>query len=215
MRALAIAQIGRPASGTGAGCPLVLGLSSRYAQKRNRSPPRVKNLSPSVTFILGGAASGKSKFAENLCFKSAKSKSYIATSQVFDDEMKAKVAAHLRQRGTDWTTYEEPLEAATLLHQLPGDHICLLDCATMWLTNHLLAEHDLAAAQAKLLDAIKACPAELVIVSNEVGLGIVPENALARRFREAQGRLNIALAASADTVVQVTAGLPLVLKGQL
>jgi adenosylcobinamide kinase/adenosylcobinamide-phosphate guanylyltransferase len=161
-------------------------------------------LSPSVTFILGGAASGKSKFAENLCFKSAKSKSYIATSQVFDDEMKAKVAAHLRQRGTDWTTYEEPLEAATLLHQLPGDHICLLDCATMWLTNHLLAEHDLAAAQAKL-----------VIVSNEVGLGIVPENALARRFREAQGRLNIALAASADTVVQVTAGLPLVLKGQL
>ena len=85
----------------------------------------------------------------------------------------------------------------------------------MWLTNHLLADHDLATAQAELIEAISACPAELVVVSNEVGLGIVPENALARRFREAQGRLNIALAASADTVVQVTAGLPLVLKGQL
>ncbi|UWS80445.1 bifunctional adenosylcobinamide kinase/adenosylcobinamide-phosphate guanylyltransferase [Phaeobacter sp. G2] len=172
-------------------------------------------MSAPVTFILGGAASGKSKFAEDLCFKSSKPKSYIATSQVFDDEMQAKVAAHLRQRGNDWTTYEEPLEAAKLLHQLPQDHICLLDCATMWLTNHLLAEHDLVAAQSELLEAIEACPAELVIVSNEVGLGIVPENALARRFREAQGRLNIALAARADAVVQVTAGLPLVLKGQL
>ncbi|OIQ45838.1 MAG: bifunctional adenosylcobinamide kinase/adenosylcobinamide-phosphate guanylyltransferase [Roseobacter sp. MedPE-SW] len=172
-------------------------------------------MSASVTFILGGAASGKSKFAEDLCFRSRKTKSYLATSQVFDSEMKEKVAAHLRQRGPDWTTYEEPLKAAALLPQLPREQICLLDCATMWLTNHLLAEHDLAEAQAELIEAIGACPAELVIVSNEVGLGIVPENALARRFREAQGRLNIALAARADTVVQITAGLPLVLKGQL
>jgi len=194
---------------------LVLDAFSRYAQERNRSFLRIKNLSAPVTFILGGAASGKSKFAEDLCFKAAKPKSYVATSQVFDDEMKAKVAAHLRQRGTDWTTYEEPLEAAKLLHQLPSNHVCLLDCATMWLTNHLLADHDLAQAQAELLEAVHACPAELVVVSNEVGLGIVPENALARRFREAQGRLNIALAARADTVVQITAGLPLVLKGQL
>ncbi len=172
-------------------------------------------MSAPVTFILGGAASGKSKFAEDLCFKSAKPKSYLATSQVFDDEMKTKVATHLRQRGSDWTTYEEPLAAAAVLRQLPPEQICLLDCATMWLTNHLLAEHDLQAAQAELLAAIRTCPAELVVVSNEVGQGIVPENALARRFREAQGRLNIALAASADTVVKVTAGLPLVLKGQL
>lgn len=85
----------------------------------------------------------------------------------------------------------------------------------MWLTNHLLAENDLAAAEQDLLAAIDDCTAELVIVSNETGLGIVPENALARRFREAQGRLNIALAKRADTVVQVTAGLPLVLKGSL
>lgn len=85
----------------------------------------------------------------------------------------------------------------------------------MWLTNHLLADHDLQAAQDGLLAAVDQCRADLVIVSNETGLGIVPENALARRFREAQGRLNIALAARADTVVQVTAGLPLVLKGAL
>lgn len=129
--------------------------------------------------------------------------------------MKAKVATHLRQRGPGWTTYEEPFEAAKRLRQLSEDQICLLDCATMWLTNHLLAEHDLDAVQTELLAAISACRAELVVVSNEVGLGIVPDNALARRFREAQGRLNIALAARADTVVQVTAGLPMVLKGQL
>jgi adenosylcobinamide kinase/adenosylcobinamide-phosphate guanylyltransferase len=85
----------------------------------------------------------------------------------------------------------------------------------MWLTNHLLAEHDLTTEQATFLAAVARCQADVVIVSNETGLGIVPENKLARRFREAQGRLNIAIAAQADTVVQVTAGLPLVLKGSL
>lgn len=172
-------------------------------------------MSAPVTFILGGAASGKSKFAEELCFKSEKTKTYLATSQIFDDEMREKVKRHIFQRGDTWVTHEEPMQAAEILRQLGTDQICLLDCATMWLTNHLLAESDLEAEQEDLLQAIATCPAELVIVSNETGLGIVPENALARRFREAQGRLNIALAAGADTVVQVTAGLPLVLKGSL
>ena len=129
--------------------------------------------------------------------------------------MREKVKRHIFQRGSSWVTHEEPFLAAKVLRQLQPDQICLLDCATMWLTNHLLAENDLAAAEQDLLAAIDDCTAELVIVSNETGLGIVPENALARRFREAQGRLNIALAKRADTVVQVTAGLPLVLKGSL
>lgn len=110
-------------------------------------------------------------------------------------------------------TIEAPFELPPELAKLTEDQVCLIDCATMWLTNHLLAEVDLDQVQAKLLGALKDCAAQIVIVSNEVGHGIVPDNALSRRFREAQGRLNIALAAQADRVVQVTAGLPLVLKG--
>ncbi len=101
------------------------------------------------------------------------------------------------------------------LAALTDDQVCLIDCATMWLTNHLLAEMDMEQAQTELLDALRDCSAQVVIVSNEVGHGIVPDNALARQFREAQGRLNIALAAQADLVVQVIAGLPQVLKGKL
>lgn len=172
-------------------------------------------MTAAVTLILGGAASGKSAFAENLCISSGKPRAYWATSQVFDDEMRAKVEKHLKQRGAGWKTFEEPFDAAAILGGLSAGQICLVDCATMWLTNHLLAEHDLEAETERLLAATETCAADIVIVTNETGLGIVPENALARRFREAQGRLNIALAARADTVVQVTAGLPLVLKGTL
>lgn len=168
-----------------------------------------------LTLILGGAASGKSAFAENLVVSTGKNRVYLATSQVFDDEMRQKVDRHLAQRGGGWTTIEEPLDLRPVLSRLSSNQVCLVDCATIWLSNHLLAETDLGAVQADLLKALRACPAQIVIVSNEVGHGIVPDNALARRFREAQGRLNIALAAQADLVVQVTAGLPLVLKGQL
>ena len=172
-------------------------------------------MSANVTFILGGAASGKSAFAERLCVNSTKDRVYWATAHIFDTEMREKVSRHLTLRGSDWTTVEEPETASRVLSDLSSAQICLMDCATMWLTNHLLADHDLTEAESELLTAIDACRADLVIVSNETGLGIVPENALARRFREAQGRLNIALAARADRVVQVTAGLPLVLKGAL
>ncbi len=168
-----------------------------------------------LTFVLGGAASGKSAFAEQLVVLSGKSRVYLATSQVFDDEMRDKVKRHVSQRGSGWDTIEAPLDLGATLAELTPDQICLIDCATMWLTNHLLAEHDLQQAQTALLDALRDCPAPVVIVSNEVGHGIVPGNALSRQFREAQGRLNIALAAQADLVVQVTAGLPVVLKGQL
>ncbi len=170
---------------------------------------------PDLTFVIGGAASGKSAFAEQLVVSSGKTKAYIATSQVFDDEMRLKVDRHKAQRGPDWLTIEAPLDVAPALTTLTSDHACLIDCATMWLTNNLLAENDLEQCQRAFLDALKDCAAPVVLVSNEVGQGIVPDNALSRQFREAQGRLNIAIAAQADLVVQVTAGLPLALKGKL
>ncbi|WP_120632519.1 bifunctional adenosylcobinamide kinase/adenosylcobinamide-phosphate guanylyltransferase [Ruegeria sp. EL01] len=172
-------------------------------------------MNPDLTFVLGGAASGKSVFAEQLVVSSGKNRVYLATSQVFDDEMQKKIERHVSQRGTGWQTVEAPLDLAPVLVDLDSDQTCLIDCATMWLSNHLLAESDLDQEQSALLAALQTCQAQIVIVSNEVGHGIVPENALARRFREAQGRLNIALAAQANLVVQVTAGLPLVLKGTL
>lgn len=176
---------------------------------------KVIKVFPRVTFIVGGAASGKSAWAEGFMESSVKSKVYLATSQVLDDEMRAKVAAHVARRDPSWALIEAQMDLGPALSGLKTGQICLLDCATMWLSNHLLADSDPDVAQSALLAAIKNCRADLVIVSNEVGQGIVPENPLARRFREAQGRLNIALAARADLVVQVTVGLPLVLKGTL
>ncbi len=129
--------------------------------------------------------------------------------------MSQKVRRHITQRGAQWTTIEEPLDVAEVLPRLADGDVVLMECATMWLSNHLMSEHDLEAQTDRLLVAIENCPADVVVVTNETGLGIVPENALARRFREAQGRLNLALAAQADCVVFVTAGLSQVLKGAL
>ena len=170
---------------------------------------------PNLTFVLGGAASGKSAFAENLCLRCGLARVYIATSQIYDDEMRAKVDRHKAQRGDDWHTIEEPLLLADHLAGFDANHVILIDCATLWLSNVMLGEHDLAAQTQTLLTAIKAADAPVVIVSNEVGHGIVPDNALARQFRNAQGRLNQDIAAQAAVVVNVIAGLPQVLKGQL
>ncbi|MCF6234466.1 MAG: bifunctional adenosylcobinamide kinase/adenosylcobinamide-phosphate guanylyltransferase [Rhodobacteraceae bacterium] len=168
---------------------------------------------PKTTLVIGGAASGKSAWAEKLVISATRPKTYLATSQAHDTEMLVKINQHQARRDASWTLIEAPLNPP--LSTLRPGHICLLDCATMWLTNHLLAESNLPVTQSALLNAITTCPADLVIVTNEVGHGIVPGNALSRQFREAQGRLNIALAAQADLVVQIIAGLPLTLKGHL
>lgn len=140
---------------------------------------------------------------------------YIATAQAWDDEMRDRIALHRAQRGGGWITVESPLDVSVALSGALASEIVLVDCATLWLSNHLLAEADLAAQTDLLLRAIAACPAPVIVVSNEVGWSIVPENALARAFRDAQGRLNQHMAAQADLVVAVMAGLPLVLKGTL
>jgi len=164
---------------------------------------------------LGGAASGKSAFAEALVTGSDRTRVYLATAQALDDEMQSKLARHRQRRGPGWRTIEAPLDLGPALATASEHQVVLLDCITLWLSNHLLADHDLDAAQADLLAALETCAAPVVMVSNEVGLSVVPDNALARRFREAQGRLNQRLAARADLVINVIAGLPQVLKGHL
>ena len=170
---------------------------------------------PGLTLVLGGAASGKSEFAEGLVTATGRSRVYLATAQAYDDEMRAKLARHREARGPGWNTIEEPLETGRALATISGDTAVLLDCATMWLSNHLMAGNDLAEAEAGLMAGLALCAAPVVIVSNEVGASVVPENALARRFREAQGRLNQKLATKAGLVVNVIAGLPQALKGEL
>lgn len=180
---------------------------------RNLPQPLLDTL-PGLTLVIGGARSGKSRFAEGLARQSARPKTYIATAQAFDDEMRARIAAHRDGRGTDWHSVEAPLDLPAALARAPAG-VVLIDCATLWLTNLVLSEADIAGQTAGLLAALTASTSPVIIVTNELGLSIVPENALARRFRDDQGRLNQILAAQADLVVMVVAGLPLVLKGQL
>ncbi|MEL6888805.1 MAG: bifunctional adenosylcobinamide kinase/adenosylcobinamide-phosphate guanylyltransferase [Pseudomonadota bacterium] len=170
---------------------------------------------PPLTVVLGGAASGKSAVSESLIVNSGLTRVYLATSQVWDQEMQQKVDRHLSQRGTGWQTIETPVAVWDVLAARKAGEAVLLDCATMWLSNVMLGPHDLPAAQARLLEALGACKAPVVVVTNEVGQGIVPDNALSREFREAQGRLNIALAAQADCVLHVLAGLVQVRKGEM
>ncbi|MBV0913953.1 bifunctional adenosylcobinamide kinase/adenosylcobinamide-phosphate guanylyltransferase [Anianabacter salinae] len=170
---------------------------------------------PKLSIVLGGARSGKSYVAERLVLMTGRPRVYIATAQAFDDEMRARITAHRDQRGSGWRTIEAPHDPApALASAAPGD-VVLLDCATLWLSNRMLAEADLALETDALLAALADCAAPVVVVSNEVGMGIVPENALARRFRDAQGRLNQRLAAEAGLAVGVMAGLPFALKGAL
>lgn len=170
---------------------------------------------PKLTFVLGGAASGKSQWAENHSLRSGLEPVYLATSRVFDTEIAAKVEVHRSRRREVWLNFEADLILKPVLSGRTADQVVLIDCATMWLSNTMMDELDLGAAQTRLLADVAACPCPVVIVSNEVGHGIVPDNALARRFRDAQGRLNMALAAQSDLAVLVVAGLPQVLKGQL
>ena len=168
-----------------------------------------------LTLVTGGARSGKSRFAEGLVTATQRPRVYIATAQAWDDEMRSRIADHRDQRGADWTTLDAPYDLAGALRGVDGGAAVLVDCLTLWLTNVMLAEADIAAESATLLEALAACPAPVTVVTNELGWSIVPENALARRFRDAQGRLNQQIAAQADRVITVISGLPLVLKGSL
>lgn len=167
----------------------------------------------SVALILGGARSGKSRFAEELAINSGLRRVYVATSPVIDTEMDERIALHRAQRGNDWRTIEEELDlVGVLTREAAPDTVILVDCLTLWLNNLLYRERDVALEARRLAEALESIKGPCVLVSNEVGMGIVPENALARSFRDAQGRLNQDIAAVAQKVIFVAAGLPLVLK---
>ncbi len=172
-------------------------------------------MEPKLTLVLGGASSGKSAWAERLVESFGGARLYLATAQPQDREMRARIARHRARRGPGWRTREEPLAPGAALAGLGPADCVLLDCATLWLSNHLLAGSDIAAETDNLLESLCRCRARVVVVSNEVGHGIIPASALARRFREAQGQLNIRLAEQADLVVLITAGLAQTLKGRL
>lgn len=164
----------------------------------------------SVVLVLGGARSGKSHFAESLCHAP---RCYIATAQAFDEEMKERIAKHVIERGLQWITREAPLDVVGALREAKGD--VLLDCLTLWLTNLMMAEKDFEQALDGLLVQLQASKQRVVIVSNELGLGLVPEHGLSRRFRDMHGLMNQRVAAVADCVVFTVAGIAQVIKGRL
>jgi adenosylcobinamide kinase / adenosylcobinamide-phosphate guanylyltransferase len=169
-----------------------------------------------VTLVLGGARSGKSSFAQVQAQAeqagSGRRLVMIATGQALDEEMRQRIALHRAERGEAWVTMEVPVDLPSALAALRPEDVAVVDCLTLWLTNLMLAGMDLKAAGGALVEAVRAVQNPLWLVSNEVGLGIVPENAMARRFRDAAGRLHRQLAAVADHVVLVVAGLPMVVK---
>jgi len=166
-----------------------------------------------VTLVTGGARSGKSRYGESLITALPPPWVYVATAEAGDAEMTARIADHQARRSTDWTIIEAQHELVTIFSRIDAATPVLVDCLTLWLSNRLLADADLEKETEKLAAALAHHRGPTVLITNEVGSGIVPDNALARRFRDAQGRLNQHMAALADRVVLVVAGLPLVLKG--
>jgi adenosylcobinamide kinase/adenosylcobinamide-phosphate guanylyltransferase len=164
--------------------------------------------------ILGGARSGKSALAVQLAQASQHAVTFIATAEARDAEMAERIARHRAARPSDWRVVETPITlAAALRAECATDRIVIVDCLTLWLSNLLLAEAPIAAECTAFTDTLPALPGRILLVANEVGLGIVPENALARRFRDQAGALNQAVARLCERVILVTAGLPMVLKG--
>ena len=173
------------------------------------------SLLPAVTLVLGGARSGKSVYAEQLIGEHGPGL-YLATAQAGDDEMAERIRIHRARRGAGWETLEEPLDlAGAISRNARPEQPILVDCLTLWLGNLMGADHDVNAAIGDLLAVLARPPGPVVLVSNEVGFGIVPATPLGRAFRDHAGRLNQAVAANAERVVLVAAGLPLMLKDTL
>jgi adenosylcobinamide kinase / adenosylcobinamide-phosphate guanylyltransferase len=165
-----------------------------------------------ITLITGGARSGKSTRAEARARALAGRPVYVATAEALDAEMRERIAKHRARRGSEWLEREAPLELVAALVETDGDGARLVDCLTLWLSNLMHAERDWEQAAKLLVEALGVQKSPVVLVTNEVGLGIVPENALARRFRDAAGILNQMVAHAADEVEFVVAGLPMRVK---
>ncbi len=173
-----------------------------------------------VTLVIGGARSGKSTYAEKLAKTYQGGRCYIATAEPFDDEMKARIARHRRDRADAFaTTIEQPLELSDALLQIPASTaVALIDCVTVWLGNllfHRGIQSEPYAEVKTFLKVLREAPCDVIIVTNETGQGIVPGDAESRAFRDHAGWLNQDLAAIADVVVWMVAGIPVVIKGEL
>jgi len=167
-------------------------------------------MTSTLTLILGGARSGKTRYAETLIKALPQPWTYVATAEIWDEEMRERIARHQADRSEKgWITQEAPVD---IWQALAGHTPVLVDCLTLWLTNLMLGEHHLIDAFDRLDQALEARKAPTFLVANEVGLGIVPDNKLARDFRDHAGRLHQRIAARADRVVLMVAGLPLVVK---
>ena len=167
-----------------------------------------------ITFVIGGARSGKSRYAESVITALPPPWTYVATAEAGDAEMTERIAGHRARRGPNWNTIEAPRALAAALQAVRGKPV-LVDCLTLWLSNLLLAEADIENEMVLLEQALAAATAPVALVANEVGSGVVPEFPLGRRFRDLQGILNQRIAARADRVVLVVAGIPLAVKGTL
>jgi adenosylcobinamide kinase/adenosylcobinamide-phosphate guanylyltransferase len=174
--------------------------------------PENQSTMAKLTLVLGGARSGKSRYAESLIAALPPPWIYMATAEAGDAEMAERIALHRAQRGGDWQTIEAPHDLPAALATAAAGASVLVDCVTLWLSNRMLAGADMEAEAARLESALDGGRGHAVLVSNEVGFGIVPDNALARRFRDLQGRLNQQLAVRADRVVLMVAGLPVMVK---
>lgn len=169
---------------------------------------------PDVTLVLGGTRSGKSTFAESLVQGSCAQCVYVATAEFVDDEMTGRIEVHRARRGESWRTVEAPDDLGQAIRRESTPQSCLLvDCLTVWLGNLMHHGRDVDAAREALLESLAAAPGPVVLVANEVGLGIVPDNAMARVFRDHAGRLNQAVAGVAGSVYFVAAGIPMGIKG--
>lgn len=163
---------------------------------------------PALTLVLGGARSGKSRYAERLVQDSGCEPVYVATAEALDDEMTRRIAEHRARRGPKWRTIEEPLDLlGALQRECAGGRAVLVDCLTLWLTNLMVKERTVEVDTARLARALPALPGALVLVSNEVGQGVVPTDAMARAFIDHAGRLHQSIAEHADAVVFMTAGI--------
>jgi adenosylcobinamide kinase/adenosylcobinamide-phosphate guanylyltransferase len=170
---------------------------------------------PPVTLVLGGARSGKSRFAESLIVAAPGPWVYLATGEARDAEMAARIRHHRERRGEGWITIEETLNLSDALCRAAGEgRAILVDCLTLWVSNLMAASRDVTAETQRLIAALPQISSPIVFVANEVGLGIVPDNALARAFRDEAGRVNQAVAAAAIHVYFIAAGLPLVMKDE-
>lgn len=177
------------------------------------------SIAQGVHLILGGARSGKSSLAEKLAKATGKHVVYIATATIYDDEMQQRINRHINDRPSHWTTVEEPLQLSQVLQQYGSEDVCILvDCLTLWLTNVLMLEQEsITDYKTKLLTQLTAfnqLPATVILVSNEVGQGIVPMGELSRRFVDEAGWLHQDIAQLAQKVTMVVAGLPMTLKDE-